>query len=136
MFWPLWAGMPVDAETKREMIEDVLLDPAQFFGAIPFPSVAYDEPAYDPQGYWRGRAWPHISYWLLQMLCREGYEAQAHAAADRILAAGMRDAAFAENMATDPALWGAAGQPDYNWGAAAFYLMATRDYARKEGLDG
>ncbi len=132
MFWPLWAGMPVDPETKRELIEEVLLDTRQFFGAIPFPSVAYDEPVYDATGYWRGRAWPHISYWLLQMLCREGYERQANQAADRILAAYMRDGTFAENLATDPALWGAAGQPDYNWGAAAFHLIATRDYAREE----
>ena len=46
MFWPLFAGMDVPADTVQDLIENVLLDPEQFFGEIPFPSVAYDEPTY------------------------------------------------------------------------------------------
>ena len=41
MFWPLWAQMPLDPAWVTHMIEDVLLDPAQFFGDVPIPSVAY-----------------------------------------------------------------------------------------------
>lgn len=130
MFWPIWAGMPMDDDTRKDLIENVLLDPGQFFGDIPFPSVAYDEPAYDPRGYWRGRAWPHISYWLLEMLVREGYGDAADEAAGRILSAYSREASFPENLATRAGLYDDAGQADYNWGAAAFYLVATREYAR------
>jgi hypothetical protein len=36
----------------------VLLDPARLFGAVPFPSVAYDEPAYRSGQWWRGPTWP------------------------------------------------------------------------------
>ncbi len=132
MFWPIWAQMPMPEETKNELIENVLLDEKQFFGDIPFPSVAYDEPTHDPKGYWRGRCWPHISYWLLEMLAREGYVEQADEAANRLIAACMREPSFPENLAADPGLYFDAGNPDYNWGAAAFYLMATGEY-RKEG---
>ncbi len=128
LFWPIWAGLNLDAALKRELIEKVLLDPKQFFGAVPFPSVAYDEASYDPVGYWRGRAWPQISYWLLEMLAEQGYHDAADEAARRLIAAYDREASFPENLATDPCLYDSAGVPDYNWGCAAYYLIATGAY--------
>ena len=132
MFWPLVCGLPVPEATARDLIENVLLDPAQFFGPIPFPSVAYDEPAYQPAGYWRGKAWPHISYWLLAMLARYGYRTEADAAAARILAWYSARNGFLENMATNPAEVSPTGYPDYNWGCAAFHLIATRGYYEQQ----
>ncbi len=133
MFWPLFAGMEVPQATARDLIENVLLDPRQFFGKIPFPSVAYDEPEYDSTGYWRGRAWPHISYWLLQTLVRHGYVSEAKEAARRILAVNSRAKGFPENTATQPADFEADGFSDYNWGCAAFYLIACGEYLRPLG---
>ena len=129
MFWPIWAGMPVPPKTRKDLIENVLLDPGQFFGETPFPSVAYDEPSYEPKGYWRGRTWPHISYWLLEMLCREGYADAADQAAKRLISSWAKEATFTENLASDASMQDAAGVPDYNWGVAAFYLFATRAYS-------
>ena len=128
MFWPLFAGMNVPEATVRDLIENVLLDPAQFFGEIPFPSLAYNEPEYDPKGYWRGRAWPHISYWLLQTLVRHGYVKEAKEAARRTLAAYSRSSGFPENLASQVNNFEAAGFADYNWGCAAVYLIATEEY--------
>ena len=125
MFWPVWAEMPVPGPVKRDLIENVLLDPLQFFGPIPFPTVAYDERHYDSGGYWRGRSWPHISYWLIEMLAREGYADAAAEAARRTLAAMLRDPAFTENLNTNADHHECGGQLDYNWGCAAVYLLAT-----------
>lgn len=130
MFWPLFAGMEVPAEATRDLIENVLLDPSQFFGEIPFPSTAYDEPTYDPKGYWRGRAWPHITYWLLQTLVRHGYVKEAKEAARRTLAAFSRSSGFPENIASKPEYFDASGFADYNWGCAAIYLIATDEYLK------
>jgi len=130
MFWPIWAGMPVPAEVKRHLIEDVLLDPKQFFGAIPFPSVAYDEARYDPMGYWRGKTWPNVYYWLLEMLVREGYAPQAEEAANRFLAAWFRGKGYSENMGTDPGIYDGGGSTDYNWGIAAVHLIGTGAYRK------
>ncbi len=120
-FWPLWAGMNVPAAT-REALLDMLLDPAQFYGEVPFPSVAYDEPTYDPTGYWRGKAWPHISYWLLEMLQQHRPQA-AGEARRRVLAAWLKDPYHPENMTTDAGRSEASGSPDYNWGAALLSLL-------------
>ena len=84
---PIGIGPVCPKRCSPALIENVLLDPAQFFGEIPFPSTAYDEPTYDSTGYWRGRAWPHITYWLLQTLVRHGYVAEANEAARRTLTA-------------------------------------------------
>jgi hypothetical protein len=127
LFWPIWAGMDVPADAKKDLIENVLLDPKQFFGAVPFPSVAYDEPTYDEKAYWRGRAWPQISYWLVEMLRAEGYEEAAEEARRRLLGAWMRFPGFAENTRTDAAKYemGPGSQYDYNWGIAACLMHLT-----------
>jgi hypothetical protein len=128
LFWPLYAGIQLPEATRKSLIEDVLLDPSQFFGAVPFPSTAYDEPTYDPKGYWRGRSWPHITYWLLETLVAHGYTEAAEEAARRTLEAFGRSQGFPENLASAPELFEAQGFTDYNWGAAAFHLIATKAY--------
>jgi glycogen debranching enzyme len=122
MFWPVWAGVPMPADTKRSLIEDVLLDERQFFGPVPFPSVAYDEPTYNPTGYWRGKAWPHISTWLVEMLAREGYVSEAREAARRLLATWSSLGGPTENLSTEPSA-PSGGFADYNWGCAAVLLL-------------
>lgn len=134
MFWPLFAGVEMPRSTRDDLLK-TLLDPAQFFGAIPFPSVAYDEPTYDARGYWRGRAWPHVSYFLLQTLVRHGHEKAARAAAARLLSWYSRQTGFLENICTHAAETRPHGFPDYNWGSAAFYLLATGDYLRPDRWD-
>lgn len=121
LFWPLWAGMRVPEEARRSLL-DALLDPAQFFGEIPFPSVAYDEPTFDPMGYWRGKAWPHISYWLIEMLQAQRPEAAA-VARRRVLAAWLKDPYHPENMVADAGRSEASGAAEYNWGAAMLSLL-------------
>jgi glycogen debranching enzyme len=130
LFWPIVCGVPVPRAAKKELIERVLLDPKQFFGPIPFPSVAYDEPTYEPGGYWRGKAWPHITYWIMEMLAREGYGDEAEIAAQRVLGLQSSGAFFRENMNTDPGEGAPGGAPDYNWGVAGFYLIATGAYRK------
>ena len=44
---------------------ETLLDP-EVFGGTPFgpTNVAQNQPSYDPRAYWRGAAWPQMSYLL------------------------------------------------------------------------
>ncbi len=65
-FLPLLAGVPIDDDKARRMIEDYLLNPKYFFGQIPFPCVAYDEPSYQPEKWWRGPVWLAIAYLMLE----------------------------------------------------------------------
>lgn len=38
-----------------------------------WPSVSYDDPKYDPMGYWRGRTWLNVAYMALKGLRYYGY---------------------------------------------------------------
>ncbi len=83
-FLPLLAEVPIPEDKARRMIEDYLLNPDYFFGKVPFPSVAYDEPTYDPDGFWRGPTWMPIAYLMLEVLRKYDYQAEAHQAAKRL----------------------------------------------------
>lgn len=129
LFWPLWAGMDVPPEAREDLL-DTLLDPAQFFGEIPFPSVAYDEPTYEAKGYWRGKAWPHISYWLTETLASHGRTEAAARARQRVLDAWLKDPYHAENMTSNADIADPSGAADYNWGAALVSLLLEEGAGR------
>ena len=38
------------------------------------PTVAYEEPSFDPVGYWRGRTWVNMAYFALRGLKWYGYD--------------------------------------------------------------
>jgi glycogen debranching enzyme len=132
MFLPLWAGVPLpEAEIKR-IIEGHMLNPAEFFGEKPFPSTSYDDPAYDPNGYWRGRVWPHFVYWIIQTLWRYGYHAEAEHTADRIIEMFQTTPWLHENYNSGSGSgWDAdrkIGFPDYNWSCATVIELLLERY--------
>ncbi|MFH1022607.1 MAG: trehalase family glycosidase [Planctomycetota bacterium] len=83
-FIPLLADLPLPPERIRAMIENSLLDPRHFFGAVPFPSVAYDEVVYEAETWWRGPTWIPIAYLMLEVLRRHGFDQPARIAAKRL----------------------------------------------------
>lgn len=84
-FLPLWAGVPLPEAEARRSIERHLLSPETFFGPYPFPVVAYDEPTYEPGGWWRGPVWPNIAYLMTEVLRRYGYEKERREAVRRLV---------------------------------------------------
>lgn len=130
LFIPLWAGLDPGIDVARDMLARWLLAPEHFFGDPPFPSVAYSHPAYDPLGYWRGRVWPHISYWMTETLWRYGFRAEADLAADRFIALVERWRLFPENFTGDGV---PAGDIEITWSAAATVLFLLRRYRIEEG---
>ncbi len=61
-------AMPLLVSANREHAQRALrtlVDP-HVFGGTPFgpTNVARDQPSYDPAAYWRGAAWPNLSYLL------------------------------------------------------------------------
>jgi len=80
--WVLLAGVVPPARLAR--LVEALEDPARFGRPHPFPSLAADEPAYDPRGnYWRGGVWAPTTYMVIKGLERTGHHALAAAAARR-----------------------------------------------------
>lgn len=128
-FLPLWAGVRMDPALKKHLIEDYLLNPAHFYGEFPLPYLAYSEETYRPQGYWRGRIWPHVSYWMIEALWAEGYEKEADEAANRLLKMMNQREEILENYFSSPATPGG-GVPDYIWSFSTYLLLANRLYRK------
>lgn len=132
MFLPLWAGVPLPESEIHRIVEQHMLNPKEFFRKLPYPSLSYDNPKYDPAGYWRGRIWPHFVYWMAQTLWRTGYHKEAEQTADRLLDMMQLEPWFMENFNSDPDKVGTVGerdsQPEYIWTQAATIELLLERY--------
>lgn len=81
-FWPILADIASPKQVSRmtEAIEDTTL----FWRRLPLPSLAANQPYYDPRGrYWRGGVWAPTTYMTVKGLERRGHEALAESIARR-----------------------------------------------------
>jgi Mannosylglycerate hydrolase MGH1-like glycoside hydrolase domain len=108
-------------EIGRRLIEEHLLNPDQFRTPVAPPSVAADEPSYEPSGgrgpirrYWRGPTWVNMAWLAWTGLCRLGYQDAA-----RELAAGLTAAVEHEGLREyyDPRDGTGLGAKDFAWSA-------------------
>jgi putative isomerase len=88
LFWASRNGQPVKVRTPFSLFPLItgklppsianrllahLTDEKQFWPRFPVPSVAVDDPKYDPNQMWRGPTWVNINYLLIEGLQRAGY---------------------------------------------------------------
>jgi neutral trehalase len=71
---PLFAGVPDSGRARR--LRGHVLDSTSFHAAIPVPSVAMDEPAFE-KDMWRGPTWVNTSFMVLEGLRRYGFDRAA-----------------------------------------------------------
>jgi hypothetical protein len=88
------ALLPLLLHPRPEAFATVV-DPAAYGGECGPAGVHRDEPTYAPARYWRGGAWPPLSYLLWVASTRSGEESVA-AALSSSIAAGARRSMFAE----------------------------------------
>ena len=60
-FYPLLAKAATPDQAAR-MVKEHLLNPAEFWGDWPLPSIARSDPAFRDQEYWRGRVWGPMNF--------------------------------------------------------------------------
>ncbi len=136
-FLPLYAGI-TPPEIARDICRRYLLDPEHFYTTMPFASVDRAHPSFRSggglfvppehpgalvqQSYWKGRAWPHVSFWLVGALYRSGLEAEADEAARAILDAISRSEAIHECY--DSLTGFGNGHPEFAWSSAAVLALA------------
>lgn len=73
-FLPLWAGIASREQAGRLMAH--LLDPREFAGEFPVPTVALDEPCFSDD-MWRGPTWINMNYLIFRGLLHYGLIAEA-----------------------------------------------------------
>lgn len=84
-FMPLWCGIKLPPGLAAEMIAKYLINPKHFFGARPFPCVAYSDRRYEPEKWWRGPVWPNIAWVMTEVLRMHGFEREHKESVRRLL---------------------------------------------------
>lgn len=74
-YTPLWIEVATADQVKAML--PLLTDTAKFSTYIPFPTVAADNPKYNPRGYWRGPIWLDQTYFAIRGLRNYGYNKMA-----------------------------------------------------------
>ncbi len=69
--FPLITGQMPPEISKRLVAH--LTDERQFWCRYPVPTVAMDDPKYDPNQMWRGPTWVNVNYLLVEGLQRSGF---------------------------------------------------------------
>ncbi|MGA2089920.1 MAG: trehalase family glycosidase, partial [Endomicrobiales bacterium] len=85
MFLPLYAFDPskLDKESRDKMMPYVqrmvreIFNPETFWTKYPLPTVAINDPSYNPKEYWRGDTWVNINYFIIKGLIQWGYRNEA-----------------------------------------------------------
>lgn len=73
--FPLISGrMP--AKINQRLVQH-LMNEKEFWSPYPIPSVAMDDPKFDPDQMWRGPTWINVNYLLIEGLNQTGYTSQA-----------------------------------------------------------
>ena len=69
--FPLITGRLPEHVTRRLVAH--LTDESEFWSRYPLPTVALNDPKYDPLTMWRGPTWVNVNYLLIEGLQRTGY---------------------------------------------------------------
>lgn len=125
-YTPLWAKVAT-AEQVAQMLP-MIEDEAKFSTYIPFPTVAADNPKYNPSGYWRGPIWLDQTYFGIKGIRNYGYSKLADEYTMQVfdrLEGLTEDAPIHENYGTHTGERLKA--PHFSW-SAAHLLMLYNDF--------
>jgi glycogen debranching enzyme len=122
--YPLWTGQLPDH--IRDRLIGHLSSPEEFWGEVVIPTVARDDPHFDPETMWRGPVWVNINYFFIEALHQIGRHDLAHALQEKTLKLVMDQPDIYEyyNSASgEPAPTAAS---TFGWTAAVFIDLAIQ----------
>jgi len=67
---PLWTGELSHSVMAR--LVSHLTNPDEFWGEYPLPTVARNDPHYNPEAMWRGPVWANVNYFFIEALNQIG----------------------------------------------------------------
>ena len=103
-----------------------LTDKHQFWTQYPIPTVAHDDPKFEPLVMWRGPTWVNINYLLIEGLQRSGYPVLARELRDRTLEMIMGQDDIYEYYNPDTGKAPPAAASTFGWSAAIFIDLAIQ----------
>lgn len=117
IIYPIFCDLCRDPAKIKRVIEGHLLNPKEFNGPFPVPTVAYDDPRYYHQkppfqdeagGLWRGNIWMPETWIIVKGLYKYGYEDEARSMVARLVNMMSNQAASVgpyPQFAQSPAEW-------------------------------
>jgi glycogen debranching enzyme len=132
--YPLWTGQ-LPGEINQRLIAH-LTNPEAFWTKYPLPSVARNDPKYDPDTMWRGPVWVNINYFFIEALQQIGEEELAGELRRKTLELVMQEANIYEYY--NPETGGPAKEADpiFGWTAAVFIDLALQENAASQERSG
>jgi len=103
-----------------------LTDTRQFWPRYPIPTVALDDPKYDPNQMWRGPAWVNINYLMIEGLQRSGYPDLARELRQRTLELVCGRADIYEYYHPESGENPPGAAPMFGWSSAVFIDLAIQ----------
>jgi glycogen debranching enzyme len=126
--YPIWTGQLPDA-IKHSLVSH-LLNPDEFWGEYPIPSVARNDPHYDPESMWRGPVWANINYFFIEALHQAGYHNEAVELRDKTLKLIKSQTSIYEYYNAETGIPPEKAADIFGWSAAVFIdlvIKATED---------
>jgi putative isomerase len=122
--YPLWTGQ-LPPPIQNRLVEH-LRDPEMFGGEYVIPSVARNDPKFEPDNYWRGPIWANINYFFIEALSQVGEYELARTIREKTLDMIMQNRDFYEyyNAANGKPAPKAANT--FGWSAAVFIDLAIK----------
>jgi hypothetical protein len=125
-------------EIGRRLVEEHLLDTKRFWLPFPPPSVAANEPSFEPgagrgpvRRYWRGPTWINAAWLLWLGMVRLGYQDEARELASRLSGAVLREG---PREYYHPHTGRGLGARDFAWTSLIAEMAAP--YDQDDGLTG
>jgi putative isomerase len=149
LFWPLRREQPVRIKTPlnlyplltgrlpRPIVERLvahLQDPHAFWPRYPIPTVALDDPHYNPEQMWRGPTWLNINRLFIEGLFRCGYPELARELRRRTLRLAMGHRDLYEYYHPETGGRPPRAAPIFGWTSAVFIELAI-EASREPDLD-
>lgn len=103
-----------------------LTDERQFWTQYPVPTVARNDPKYDPLQMWRGPTWVNVNYLLIEGLQRSGYPELARELRDRTLKLIMEQDDIYEYYHPETGKAPPKAASTFGWSAAIFIDLAIQ----------
>jgi glycogen debranching enzyme len=128
--YPLWTGQLPDAIRGRLIAH--LTNPEEFWGEHVIPSVARNDPHFDPEMMWRGPVWVNINYFFIEALRQVGEETLAHALLEKTLDLVMRQPSIYEYYNAHSGQPPATAADIFGWTAAVFIDLAIQASREQE----
>jgi putative isomerase len=121
---PLWTGQ-LPGKYNDRLIEH-LLDPDEFMGKFALPTMAYNDPAYDPQTMWRGPLWANINYFFIEALQQTGRPDLAAGLRERTLDVITAQPGISEYYDSQTGIAPPRAIPGFGWTSAVYIELAIQ----------